>query len=151
MSNSERLGSTEGNEGNEANEGTGASFAAQELGASLTVTDLPTSRAWYRDVIGFGVDREHERNGTVFAVSLRAGVVRILLTQDNGAKGADRVKGEGFSLQFTTDQDLDAIARRVSDHSGQQVEASDTPWGARVLRLQDPDGFKLVFSSGNRP
>jgi hypothetical protein len=30
--------------------------------------------------------------------------VRILLNQDDGAKGFDRVKGEGFSLMFTTAQ-----------------------------------------------
>ena len=27
------------------------------------------------------------------------------------------------------------------------VEPADMPWGVRMLRLRDPDGFKLVFSS----
>src|SRR5467141_244728 len=79
-------------------------FRAVSLQASLTVKDLTRSVAWYRDVIGFTIDSEHKRDGRLLAVSLKAGAVRILLTQDDGAKGLDRAKGEGFSLQYTTTQ-----------------------------------------------
>ena len=124
------------------------SFRARTLSASLTVNDLARSVAWYRDVMGFTVDREHARDTRVVAVSLKAGAVRILLTQDDGAKGKDRIKGEGFSLQFTTVQDIDAIAKRVTDHGGTlATEPVSTPWGARVFRVKDPDGFTLVISS----
>ena len=87
-----------------------APLVAQSLEASLTVADVRRSVAWYRDVLLFTVDREFERDGRLFAVSLRAGAIRILLTQDDGAKGADRAKGAGFSLQITTAQDIDALA-----------------------------------------
>ena len=60
--------------------------------ASLTVKDLQKSLAWYRDVFGFTVDREMERDGKLRAVALKAGAIRILLNQDDGAKGFDRVK-----------------------------------------------------------
>ncbi|HEY2323620.1 MAG TPA: VOC family protein, partial [Thermoanaerobaculia bacterium] len=85
---------------------------ARGLSASLTVKDLQQSLAWYRDVVGFTVDREHERGGKVFGVSLRAGDVRVLITQDDGSKGLDRAKGEGFSLMIATDQNIDEIAER---------------------------------------
>jgi catechol 2,3-dioxygenase-like lactoylglutathione lyase family enzyme len=88
-------------------------FTATGLSASLTVDDLAASTAWYRDVLGFTVEREFERDGTPFAARLRAGSVAMLLTQDNGAKGAGRAKGEGFSLQLTTTQDIDALAARA--------------------------------------
>src|SRR5438046_9237081 len=88
-----------------------ASLRARSLQASLTVKDLDKSMAWYRDVVGFEVDRKHEREGRLRAVSLRAGDVRILINQDDGAKGWDRAKGEGFSLQITTEQNVDAIAK----------------------------------------
>jgi len=105
--------------------------------------------AWYRDVLGFAVDREYERAGALMAVSMRAGAVRILLGQDDGAKGADRVKGEGFSLQITTAQSIDEIAGRIRAHGGTLAsEPVDTPWGARMFRLQYPDGFRLTISSG---
>jgi lactoylglutathione lyase len=123
-------------------------FRARSLSASLTVNDLRRSVAWYRDVVGFLVDQEHERGGTLQAVSLKAGDVRILITQDDGAKGFDRVKGEGFSLMLTTAQSVDDIARRITERGGiLDSQPTDTPWGARVFRMRDPDGFRLVISS----
>ena len=124
------------------------SLRGRTLSASLTVKDLQKSVAWYRDVAGFTVDQEHKRDNKVAAVTLIAGAVRILLGQDDGAKGKDRVKGVGFSFQITTAQNVDEIAKRIKDAGGTlETEPADMPWGARVFRLQDPDGFKFVISS----
>ena len=127
-----------------------ASLHARSLQASLTVKDLDLSLAWYRDVVGFEVDRKHEREGRLRAVSLRAGDVRILINQDDGAKGWDRTKGEGFSLQITTEQNVDEIAKSIKQRGGTlESELADMPWGARIFRLRDPDGFKLTISSAH--
>lgn len=124
-------------------------FCASALAASLTVKDLRTSLAWYRDVVGFAVDREYEREGKLLSVALRAGDVRILLNQDDGAKGPDRAKGAGFSLMLTTAQDVDGVAERIRENGGTlDTEPADMPWGARAFRLQDPDGFRFAISSG---
>ena len=123
------------------------SFRARNLQASLTVNDLPRSERWYCEVAGFTVDQKFERDGKLMAVSLKAGHVRILLSQDDGAKGLNRVRGEGFSLQFTTGQDVDELARRIVDAGGTLESEPETRWGARVFRVRDPDGFKLVISS----
>jgi uncharacterized glyoxalase superfamily protein PhnB len=124
------------------------SLTGTNLGASLTVNDLRASLAWYRDIVGFAVDREHERDGKVFAVSLRAGAVRILITQDNGARGVERTKGEGFSLQVTTTQNIDDIASGIKARGGSlATEPATMPWGPRMFRIADPDGFKLTFVS----
>lgn len=123
------------------------SFRARALSASLTVNDLRKSLEWYRDVMGFTVDQEHEREGELRAVSLKAGDVRMLISQDDGAKGV-RAKGEGFSLFFTTIQDVDEIAARIKGKGVAVVtEPTDMPWGARVFRVRDPDGFLLAISS----
>ena len=122
-------------------------LVAQSLEASLTTVDLVVSRDWYRTVLGFVVDREFERDGRMFAVSMRAGPVRILLTQDDGAKGAERRKGEGFSLQITTAQDIDAIAAAAKAAGAVLDTEPATMWGVRVFRLRDPDGFRWTFSS----
>jgi uncharacterized glyoxalase superfamily protein PhnB len=128
-------------------ETTAPPLIAQDLGASLTVADVRRSLAWYRDVLGFSLDREHERDGKLIAISLRAGEVRILLTQEDGAKGVDRVKGQGFSLQITTAQDIDAIASNAKRAGAALDSEPADAWGVRVFRLRDPDGFRLVFSS----
>lgn len=123
------------------------SFRGRTLSASLTVKDLEKSVAWYRDIVGFTVDQRYERDGKLRAVSLKAGAVNILIGQDDGAKGLDRVKGEGFSLRITTAQDIDELAQRIKDHGGVLESEPADAWGARVFRLQDPDGFRFVISS----
>ena len=127
------------------------SFRGRTLSASLTVRDLEKSVAWYRDIVGFTVDQRYERDGKLRAVSLKAGAVNILLGQDDGAKGLDRVKGEGFSLRITTAQDIDELAKRIKDHGGVLESEPADAWGARVFRLQDPDGFRFVISSERSP
>jgi uncharacterized glyoxalase superfamily protein PhnB len=127
------------------------SFRARSLSVSITVKDLEKSLAWYHDIVGFAVGERYEREGKLVAVRLMAGQVLVLLNQDDGAKGWDRVKGEGLSLQFTTAQSVDDVARRIKERGGSiDTEPADMPWGARVFRLTDPDGFKMVISSERR-
>jgi uncharacterized glyoxalase superfamily protein PhnB len=124
------------------------SFRARALQVSLTVNDVEKSLTWYCDVVGFTVDRRHERNGKLAGVSIKAGDVRILLNQDDGAKGKDRVKGEGMSMMIVTAQNIDEIAQRIRDHGGTlATEPADMPWGARAFRVQDPDGFRIAIST----
>jgi uncharacterized glyoxalase superfamily protein PhnB len=123
-------------------------FRARTLEVSLTVKDVAASVAWYRDILGFVVDRPYERDGKLMAVAMKAGTVRILLGQDDGARGIDRIKGEGFSLMLTTSQIVDEVAQRIKDRGGSlMTEPANMPWGSRIFRVQDPDGFKLVISS----
>jgi uncharacterized glyoxalase superfamily protein PhnB len=112
---------------------------------SLTVQDIHKSADWYQNVVGFGVGRTFEHEGRLVFVELKAGDVRLNLNQDDGAKGWDRVKGLGFSINIWTTEDIDAIANRIKASGGTlDSEPVDAPWGARYFRLTDPDGFKLA-------
>lgn len=123
-------------------------FRARTLSASLTVNDLQKSMDWYQNVAGFTVGERYEREGVLRGVVLIAGNIEIMLGQDDGAKGWDRVKGQGFSLYFTTVQDVDQLAARITDHGWTlETEPTDMPWGARIFRAKDPDGFTLVIAS----
>lgn len=124
---------------------------AQSLEVSLTVADARRSAKWYQNALGFGIDREFERDGKLRAVSLRAGAVRVLLSQDDGSKGADRIKGDGFSIQITTPQPIDEIAARAKSAGAQLDTEPADAFGARVFRLRDPDGFRIVVSSPRTP
>jgi uncharacterized glyoxalase superfamily protein PhnB len=125
-------------------------FAATVLMASLTVRDIHRSLSWYRDIVGFTVETQMEREGKLRAVRLSAGPVRILINQDDGAKGWDRAKGEGFSLTFNTNQHIDDIANGIKARGGELAsEPADMPWGVRMFRLVDPDGYKLSISKPN--
>jgi predicted enzyme related to lactoylglutathione lyase len=49
---------------------------------------------------------------------------------------------------ITTAQNVDEIANRIKAQGGTLAsEPADMPWGARVFRVQDPDGFRIAFSS----
>ena len=125
---------------------------AVALSPSITVRDVHASLAWYRDVLGFEVDREMERDGKLRGVALRAGDVRLLINQDDGAKGLDRIKGAGLSLMFSTGQSVDAVAAHIKAHGGTLVsEPADMPWGQRVFRVIDPDGFVFAVSAPIAP
>jgi len=125
-----------------------APLEGESLQASLAVADLDRSTAWYTTVLGFTVDRRHEREGRLIAVSLKAGAVRLLLTHDDGAKGLERAKGQGFSLQITTHQDADALAAAIKAQGVTlDTEPVTAPHGPRIFRLRDPDGFRFTISS----
>ena len=124
------------------------SLQAGPLSVSLTVKDMQKSLAWYRDVLGCSVVRTREQDGALRSVSLSAGDVRIAINLDDGKKGWDRAKGEGFSLQISTSQDIDAIAKGIRQRGGSlDTEPADMPWGVRMFRLRDPDGYKFAISS----
>jgi len=123
-------------------------FLARAIAASLTVKDIHKSLAWYTDVLGFAVDEKYEHEGKLVGVGLKAGDVFLMIGQDDGAKGWDRIKGQGISLYVTTDQDIDEVATRIKAAGGTlEAEPADMPWGARVFRLHDPDGFLFTVSS----
>lgn len=123
------------------------SFEAKSMGLSLTVKDLEVSRRWYVDVVGFTLARKVERDGELRSYAVAAGDVRLLLNKDDGGRGWDRVKGEGFSINIGTDQDIDALAASIKAAGGTLVkEPYDAPWGARVMRLVDPDGYRIGIS-----
>lgn len=124
------------------------SFNASTFSISLTVKDINKSLSWYHDVLGFSIDRKMERDGILRSVALRAGIARISINQDDGAKGWDRIKGLGFSLNITTEENIDKIAVRIKGLGGVlDAEPADMPWGSRMFRLKDPDGYKLAISS----
>jgi uncharacterized glyoxalase superfamily protein PhnB len=115
---------------------------------SITVTDLRASLTWYCDVVGFVVAQEFEHEGEVRGAALVAGVAHLMLTQDDGAKGFDRVKGQGLRLYLSTTQDVDAVADAIRSRGGTlATEPADMPWGVRAFDLLDPDGFQLTISA----
>jgi uncharacterized glyoxalase superfamily protein PhnB len=123
------------------------SLNGRGLSASLTVKDLNASKTWYRDVLGFAIAHEYEYDGAVRAVRLAAGDAHLLLNQDDGKKGWERVKGQGVSFQVNLDAGVDDAAKRVQSKGWKfEVELADMPWGQRMFQVFDPDGYKLNVS-----
>lgn len=129
---------------------TTAAINATTMGCSLTCKDLAKAIAFYRDAIGFAVLQTYENEGTVTAAVVEAGQIRIVLNQDNGKLGWDRIKGQGFYLQINVAglADVDAAAARIKAAGGTLLsEPADRPWGVRMFQFTDLDGFKLGVST----
>ena len=130
--------------------GTTAAINATNLGCSITCKDLAASIRFYRDAIGFAVAQTFESDGKVVAAVVGAGDIRIVLNQDDGKLGWDRIKGQGFYLQVNVAglADVDAAAARIKAAGGKLLsEPADREWGVRMFQFTDLDGFKLGVST----
>lgn len=129
---------------------TAPALNATNLGCSITCSNLEASIAFYRDAIGFAVAHQFENEGKVVAAVIVAGNIQIVLNQDDGKLGWDRIKGQGIYLQLNvpTYADVDGAAERIKANGGTLLnEPADRPWGARMFQFKDPDGFKLGVST----
>jgi uncharacterized glyoxalase superfamily protein PhnB len=129
---------------------TTAAIRATTLGCSLTCKDLEASIRFYREAIGFTVAHTFESDGKVAAAVVAAGDCRIVLNQDDGKLGWDRIKGQGFYLQINVvaPADVDAAAARITAAGGTPIdEPADRSWGVRMFQFKDLDGFKLGVST----
>ena len=127
-----------------------AAINATTLGCSITCKDLQASIRFYRDAIGFAVAQTFENEGKVVAAVIAAGDCRIVLNQDDGKLGWDRIKGQGFFLQINVagKADVDTTAARIKAAGGTLIdEPADRPWGVRMFQFRDLDGFKLGVST----
>jgi uncharacterized glyoxalase superfamily protein PhnB len=129
---------------------TTAAIKATTLGCSLTCKDLQAWIRFYRDAVGFAVAQTFENDGKVAGAIIEAGDCRIVLNQDDGKLGWDRIKGQGFYLQINVAgaADVDAAAARIAAAGGTLLDQpADRPWGARMFQFKDLDGFKLGVST----
>lgn len=127
-----------------------AAINATTLSCSITCKDLEAAIRFYRDAIGFVVGETYEHEGKVVVAVVFAGECRIVLNQDDGKLGWDRIKGQGFYLQINVAgaADVDAAASRIASAGGELLsEPADQPWGVRMFQFRDPDGFKLGVST----
>ena len=129
---------------------TAASITVNSLGCSITCADVDASIRFYRDVIGFNVVQQFEREGKVAGAVIVSGNTAIVLNQDDGKLGWDRIKGQGIYLQLNVGSagEVDAAADRIKAAGFTLLnEPADRPWGVRMFQVLDPSGFKLGVST----
>jgi uncharacterized glyoxalase superfamily protein PhnB len=114
---------------------------------SLTVDNLQRSLDFFAG-LGFEVEDRWEENGQLLGVMLKAGDVQLGLSQDDGKKGRDRMKGVGMRLYVETRDNIDDLAARAKA-AGLKLtsEPHDTEWKSRAFEVTEPSGFLLTISS----
>ena len=123
-------------------------LTASSFSISFTVNDLKRSRHFYTEGLGFEVEEEWKTEGEVRGIMLKAGEAQVALSQDNFAKGRNRVKGVGMRLHVETAQDLNVLARQAKD-AGITLDGDPAPmpWGPLGFSVTDPDGFQLTLAN----
>lgn len=114
---------------------------------SLTVNNLQQSERFFT-ALGFEIEDRWEENGVLLGLMLKAGEARLGLSQDDGKKGTDRVKGVGVRLYIEADGDIDQVAARAKAAGvALQCEPHDTEWKTRAFEVTEPSGFLLTIAS----
>jgi uncharacterized glyoxalase superfamily protein PhnB len=114
---------------------------------SLTVNDLQRSLEFFA-ALGFEVEDRWEDNGVMLGAMLKAGNARLGLSQDDGKKGRDRVKGVGMRIYIEATDNIDEVAARAKAAGVTlQREPHDTDWGSRAFEVTEPSGFVLTIGS----
>ena len=127
-----------------------ASLRGTGVMPSLTVNNLQQSLDFF-DSLGFEVEDRWEVDGKVLGAMLKAGNARLGLSQDDGKKGTDRVKGVGLRIYIEAADDIDEVAARAKA-SGIALtkEPHDTEWGSRAFEVTEPSGFLLTITSPSK-
>ena len=114
---------------------------------SLTVDNLQRSLDFFAG-LGFEIEDRWEENGQLLGVMLKAGNVQLGLSQDDGKKGRDRMKGVGMRLYIETRDNIDDLAARAKAAGVKLTsEPHDTEWKSRAFEVTEPSGFLLTISS----
>jgi uncharacterized glyoxalase superfamily protein PhnB len=114
---------------------------------SLTVNNLQQSLDFFGG-LGFEIEDRWEQEGVLLGAMLKAGDARLGLSQDDGKKGRDRVKGVGMRLYIEVADDIDQLAARARANGISLTrDPHDTDWGSRALEVTEPSGFALTIAS----
>jgi uncharacterized glyoxalase superfamily protein PhnB len=114
---------------------------------SLTVNHLQQSLDFFA-ALGFEVEDRWEHDGALVGAMLKAGDARLGLSQDDGQKGLNRVKGVGMRIYIEAADDINEVAARAVSAGITLAKAPyDTEWGTRAFEVVEPSGFVLTISS----
>jgi catechol 2,3-dioxygenase-like lactoylglutathione lyase family enzyme len=112
-------------------------------GLTLPVSDLERSLAFYRDLLGFGV--EYRNGSTIALLRIGWGTLGLLHAEAPGPAGPRT----NVHVELTTD-DLDGLYGDLRGRGAEFLEPPrDKPW-ERAMSLLDPDGYRVEFAQGRR-
>ena len=113
----------------------------------LQVFDLPTSIAFYRDVLGFELIAGDDSWWAMLAL----GDIRLMLNTayEDGerppAPDPARVRGHADLSLYLDCPDPDTVYAHIRSKGWEASAPVITSYGMRQVNIKDPDGFELCF------
>ncbi len=89
-----------------------ATLHATGVMPSLTVNRIDESLNFFSR-LGFEVEDKWEEGGALVGAMLKAGDAQLGLSQDDGKKGRDRMKGVGMRIYIEAKDNIDEVASRA--------------------------------------
>lgn len=117
----------------------------------IQVFDMPTSLAFYRDVMGFQIISDSPEDGRCDWVWLKSGESELML---NTAYEADarppsmdraRLSAHSDTTLFFGCEDVDAVHAELRARGVAAREPTVTGYGMKQVYLTDPDGYEICF------
>ena len=122
--------------------------AAPEISFSATalnVADLARSKKFYSEVFGLERTFQFPQEGDPIEIALgragQAGGMGFLLAHFNDDPLPEGRTAYGRIVVNVTD--AQAIAKRATDRGSTISRNHETPWGARLIFFDDPDGYQI--------
>jgi catechol 2,3-dioxygenase-like lactoylglutathione lyase family enzyme len=127
------------------------SLALESCTPLIEVFDMPTSVAFYRDLLGFEVVAQSQPGDQFDWGLLRLGMIELMLNtayeahERPPAPDPARVLAHRDTTLFFGCRDLDAAYAFVRARGLDVKEPTVTAYGMKQLWLRDPDGYALCF------
>jgi uncharacterized glyoxalase superfamily protein PhnB len=119
--------------------------------ATIATADVPGLVQWYRDALGFGEMFSMPGPAGPLLVHLRRKKYQDVLVVPAAPRAAPASGPAPLTITFQLDQDAATFAERarsVPVHGSSAVTGPvDTPWNTTDVRVTDPVGNRLVFTS----
>src|SRR5688572_30711662 len=110
-----------------------ATLNGKSVMPSLTVNNLQQSLDFFSG-LGFEIEDRWEENGKLLGAMLKAGEARLGLSQDDGKKGTNRVKGVGMRIYIEAADNIDQVAVRAD--GAKRLSAADGGAGRSLAALR---------------
>ena len=126
----------------------------------FSVSNLPRSRVFYVDILGFKVEYERPANKFMY-LSFQGSQIMIEETNGHWATGElEHPYGRGINFQFAVDN-VNALIESLRENdvplfrplTESWYRGGDTLYGLNEFLIQDPDGYLLRFAQdiGSKP
>jgi glyoxylase I family protein len=128
------------------------SFSPLGLTPLIGVFDVPTSLAFYRDVLGFAVVSASPEMGTAEGrfshwMWRRFGRAEIMLNTQYDSNERPKQSPERKSMDavfYICYSDIDLAYRELTDRGLNAATPMVAPYGLKVFSAIDPDGYTIV-------
>ena len=116
----------------------------------LLVSQFETSLPFYRDGLGFQVDREWSHENRLAWCWLTQGTASLMLQQATAEDPPAASWGRGMTLYFLCDDASEAY-RQFQERGIDASPPTETFYHMNQVFVSDPDGYRLCFENPTEP